>query len=253
MRRSLLGLCAASALLVAACGGGRGDEGVDAAGESTTTRQAVAPTTDSTPAAPGAEVEPPSANGCAGVIEALGGPDPLAPNVDALALITEDRLAGLQLPGHAQRELVGLDRFDAPEQLIFSSTAEPEKQLASLRDNRFMEGYRATYAFGPDSYSLFALAFPNPDGARAYHGVYLDSVCPDWAHDMRPLPNTSSGVTFLTGSGSDVYANAAVTVGRVELILSLCVCVETDDHRQVVTDWVAAITAQLSGRTPSEA
>lgn len=69
---------------------------------------------------------------------------------------------------------------------------------------------------------------------------------------MRRLGASSSGVTFLTDSGSETYTHAAVAVGNIELILTLCVCIETTDHRQVLTDWVDAITAQLAGRTSGD-
>lgn len=114
---------------------------------------------------------------CGATLEALGPAEALDVNVDVLDLIAEDRLAGLLLPGHEQRELIGLEHYDHPEQLIFPTTAAPERQLESLRSNRFIEGYNASYAFGLDSYSLFALSFPSPDASRAYHGVYLKRAC----------------------------------------------------------------------------
>ncbi|WP_436792595.1 hypothetical protein [Actinospongicola halichondriae] len=248
MFRSVLGVALALALLGAACGTDAGEASVDAAVQSSTSQPpGASPPTDGAPE----ETEPtptaPSAASCDDAIQTLGPADALDASVDALDLIAEDRLVGLLLPGHEQRELIGLDYFDAPEQLIFPSTAAPERQLESLRVNRFDEGYNATYAFGVDSYSLFALSFPSPEASSAYHRVYLQSVCSDRGRDMDRLGDTASGVTFITEVGPQSYTHAAIAVGNVEMIFTLCVCIETADHRQVLTDWVSAITAQLAG------
>lgn len=241
------------ALLSVSCGDDAGETSVDADVEPSTSQPSgTSPPADRSPE----ETEPPStaapAESCDDAIQTLGPAEALDANVDALDLIAEDRLVGLLLPGHEQRELVGLDYFDAPEQLIFPTTAAPERQLESLRANRFIEGYNAAYAFGVDSYSLFALSFPSADASSSYHRVYLESVCSDRARDMERLGDTASGVTFVTEFGHETYTHAAVAVGHVELILTLCVCVETADHRQVLTDWVSAITAQLAGPSSGE-
>lgn len=249
----MLGVVLVVALVGVSCGDDAEETSVDAAVESSTSQPPSTPPPtdrsldDTTPTSTAT-----SAESCDDTIQALGPAEALDANANALDLIAEDRLAGLLLPGHDQRELVGLDYFDAPEQLIFPTTAAPERQLESLRANRFIEAYNATYAFGVDSYSLFALSFPSPEASSAYHRVYLESVCSDRAHDMERLGDTESGVTFVTEVGPETYTHAAVAVGHVELILTLCVCIETADHRQVLTDWVSAITAQLAGPSSGE-
>jgi hypothetical protein len=249
----MLGVVLVLVILGVSCGEDAGDVSVDADVESSTSQSpGTSSPTDTSPGETGPTSSVASAESCDDAIETLGPAEGLDANVDALDLIAEDRLAGLLLPGHEQRELIGLDYFDAPEQLIFPTTAVPERQLESLRANRFIEGYNANYAFGADSYSLFALSFPSPEASSAYHRVYLQSVCSDRARDMDRLGDTASGVTFITEVGPETYTHAAVAVGHVELILTVCVCIETADHRQVLTDWVAAITAQMAGPNSGE-
>jgi hypothetical protein len=248
VRRSVSGVVLVLALFGASCSDDSGERSVDAAVEASTTQPPVVET--SSPPEPPTSTSPGS---CVAAVEALGPAEPLDSKVDALDLIAEDRLVGLLLPGHEQRELIGLDYYDAPEQLIFPTTAAPERQLESLRTNRFLEGFNASYGYGLDSYSLFALSFPSPEASVAYHRVYLESVCSERGRDMTRLADSSSGVTFVTEFGPDTYTHAAVAVGSVELILTLCVCIETADHRQVLTDWVDAITVQLAGRTSDAA
>lgn len=241
------------ALSGASCGGDASETSTAPVDESSTSQP---PDTSQTTGGSFEETEPTttptSAAPCDEVIRALGPAEKSEANARALDLIAEDRLVGLLLPGHDQRDLVGLDYFDAPEQLIFPTTAAPERQLESLRVNRFIEGYNATYAFGVDSYSLYALSFPSAEASSAYHRVYLESACSEVAQDMERLGDTESGVTFITRVGPETYTHAAVAVGPVELILTLCVCIETTDHRQVLTDWVSAITAQLAGPNSGE-
>lgn len=241
--------------------GGCGDGGDDASYPrrlpdpanftTTTTNPPATTSTGASSAAPPPASEDFESAACLEVVASLGPSDGPEPLTDLVELVLDDRLVGLAIAGHGDRELVAVQVFDRPEDLIFPSTAAPDEQLASLRGNQLIEAVDATYLHGPDQYGVLVLAFPTADRSRAYLDVYLRAVCGTSAVAATRVPETSSGVTFGLASSPAHPTNLAMSIGRYAVILTLCDGLGDAEHRGVVADWADLIRAQAGARPSS--
>jgi hypothetical protein len=239
MRRLGIGVMLAFAISATACGGG-GDAGDDLPAtvvDITTTEQDAGPATSTTVLRKDVP--------CAQAVESVQGGEPLPGDVDLKDLARRNELAPLPVPGAEAAVISTVEEHPNRDAYIGNvALDDPMQRYEDLGTADFAGGVYVGLEFGQDTYGVFVMELGSPEQAAAYRTAHLLQVC-DRADEMRPMEGIEGGAAFYRADTN--AARAVVVLGRYEVNLDICTCVEVVDRLALAEVWAGDIVEDLSG------
>jgi hypothetical protein len=180
-----------------------------------------------------------SADPCVATVQQLDGGEDLPAEVDLLDLAAHNELAPLPIPGAENAVISDQGAYNTRDEYIASVTLDdPAQRDEDLATAGFKRGTDTRLQFGHDFYGVIVMELGSPEQAQAYRNAHLTQVCAR-AVGMRPMQHVDGGAAFYR---SDTRAARAVVVmGRYEVNLDICTCVEVADRLALAEKWASAM------------
>ena len=183
-----------------------------------------------------------SADPCEATIQQLDGVEPLAEDIDLLELAAANELAPLPVPGADEAIIAAQATQTTPEEYVAGVTFDdPAKRVDDLKAAGHVATLNQEYAFGADHYGLFIQELGSEQQAETYLGIHLLEVCRR-VDSMRAMSTVHGGASyFYLSEPGPPLATATFVLGRYEVNLDICTCVEESDRQGLAENWAAAI------------
>ena len=154
----------------------------------------------------------------------------------------------LPLPGHEDAVAGSRSPATSIDEFIqtYPNIIAREERRAVMERAGFVAGATLDFSHGQDRYSMSALVFESPEGAREHYEVHLHRVCRD-ALALQPMFSGDGGVVSRRStSGGPGMPRAIALVGNVEISVTVCACTSLGELELIAGKWVSLIAAHLT-------
>ncbi len=180
---------------------------------------------------------------CEETVEALQGGESPSADVNLVDLADRNQLAPLPVPGAEAAAVTDRQAFASREDYItLVALDDPMQRFNDLGTAGFTRGLQVDMELGPDSYEIIVMELGSPEQAMQYRTAHLRQACAR-ADGMQEMPALPGGAVFYRSDTN--AARATIVLGRYELNLEICECVEVVDRLALAEEWAAAIVADL--------